>query len=298
MSCAPSASGSPMPDSINSCGELMTPPHRMTSRSAWRDNALARFQIFDADRPATLEQDARRQRAHDDFEIGPGQRRTQIGDRGAAAPPVADRHLRAAEALLLRAVVILGQPVPGRRTRRHIGVDQRVGIARQPHRQRPIAAAIGAGAALPAFLTAEIGKHMGVRPGVEPVRRPSLVVAAMAAHIDHGVDRRRAADHLAAGAFDAAAVHRRLGLGEIHPVVAAALQHPAPAERDMDPRVAVPAARLEHQHARVRVLAQPIGQGAAGRSGPDDDVGVCFGHSPDPRPTNRLSCGDRDPQVI
>ena len=34
MPWARSSSGSPMPDSISSCGELMTPPHRITSRSA------------------------------------------------------------------------------------------------------------------------------------------------------------------------------------------------------------------------------------------------------------------------
>ena len=34
MPVRPQFSGSPIPDSISNCGELMTPPARMTSRSA------------------------------------------------------------------------------------------------------------------------------------------------------------------------------------------------------------------------------------------------------------------------
>jgi hypothetical protein len=52
------------------------------------------------------------------------------------------------------------------------------------------------------------------------------------------------------------------------------VQHAGPGERDMDPRIAVPVARLQEQHASVFILAQAIGQGAAGRTGADDDVGV------------------------
>ena len=42
MPCARSASGSPMPDSISTCGELMTPPASSTSRSARSDRGCRR----------------------------------------------------------------------------------------------------------------------------------------------------------------------------------------------------------------------------------------------------------------
>jgi hypothetical protein len=96
----------------------------------------------------------------------------------------------------------------------------------------------------------------------------------MAADIDHRIDRGGTADDLAAGALERAPAGRRLGLGEIHPIVHPPLQQPWPAERDVDPRIAVPATRLKQQHARVLVLAQPIRQSAAGRAGSDDDVSV------------------------
>ena len=71
-------------------------------------------------------------------------------------------------------------------------------------------------------------------------------------------------------------VRRPLGLREISPIVLALLQHAGPGERDMDPWIAVPPSRFEQQHARVFVLAQPVGQSAAGRSGTDDDVREFF----------------------
>src|SRR5205823_14405262 len=52
--------------------------------------------------------------------------------------------------------------------------------------------------------------------------RPLLVVERVAALEDHAVDRARAAEHLAARVVDAAAVHVRLGLGLVLPVVEAA----------------------------------------------------------------------------
>src|SRR4029077_19850524 len=114
--------------------------------------------------------------------------------------------------------------------------------------QGPVAAAIVAGAALPGFLAAEIGQDIGVGPAGEPRGGPAVVVALVAADIGHRVDRRRTADDLAAGAFDAATIGIGLGLGEIHPVVQAFFEDAAPAERDLDPRVAVPPAGFEQQH--------------------------------------------------
>src|SRR5262249_33651929 len=95
--------------------------------------------------------------------------------------------------------------------------------------------------------------------------------------IGHGVDRRRAADHLAARAFEPAAVHGRLRLGEVHPVVLAVVEEVGPADRDRDQRVAVPPAGLEQKDARVSVFGEPRGEHAAGGAGADDDEVVSGG---------------------
>jgi hypothetical protein len=140
------------------------------------------------------------------------------------------------------------------------GFDDRVGVTRRADAERPLIAtkggiaAIIAGAALPRFLPAEVRQDIGIRPAGEPGGGPAVVIAGVAADIGHRVDRRAAADDLAAGAFDAPAVNVRLGLGEVHPVVQPPLEDAAPAERDLDPRVAVPPAGFQQQHPNVGVL--------------------------------------------
>ena len=124
----------------------------------------------------------------------------------------------------------------------------------------------------------EIGQHVGIGPAARALLRPAVVVAAIAAGIGHHVDRRRAAQHLAAHRLDLAAVHVRLGLGAIAPVEHVVFVHLAHAERDMDERIEVAPARFDQQHARRAVLAQPVGQHAAGRAGADDDVVVACLH--------------------
>src|ERR1700746_2844612 len=93
---------------------------------------------------------------------------------------------------------------------------------------------------------------MRIGKGVEPRRRPALVVAAVPADIGHRIDRGRAADHLAARALDAAPIHRRLGLGEISPIVLALLQHAGPGERDVGSRGGVPAPRPPASNSSTR----------------------------------------------
>jgi hypothetical protein len=230
--------------------------------------------MLDPDRAARVEHDAVDARAGLDGEVGAAQRRPQIGLGGAAAPAVADRLLHPPKPFLLGAVVVGRLRHLQRRAGREAGLDQRVRKGRGPHGERPVAAAIVAGAGLPCFLPAEIGQHLGMGPALAPRRGPPVVIAPVAANIGHRVDRRRAADHLAAGALDAPPVESRLRLGEVHPVVQPLFEDAAPADRDLDPRVAVPAAGLQQQHPGLGILGQPPRQGAAGGAGADDDVVV------------------------
>ena len=205
--------------------------------------------IFDAGGAAAVENDLGRQRLDLDREIRPWQRRPQIGIRGAATAAVLHGHLPGAEAFLLGAVIVGRRLVSGGAAGRGEGIDQRVVKTRRLRRQRTLAAAIETGAAFPGFLAAEIGQHAGIGPSAQSGRRPALVIAGMAAHIGHRIDRRRAADDAAARAFESAPAGRRFRFREIHPVVLAVEQQMRPAERNLDPRIAVPAARLEQQHA-------------------------------------------------
>src|SRR5262249_15273406 len=55
-------------------------------------------------------------------------------------------------------------------------------------------------------------------------------------------------------------------------IVAAAQDVTAPGQRNMQPRIPIPAAGLEHDHADVAILAQPVGQGTTGGARADDHV--------------------------
>src|SRR5262249_47603973 len=101
-----------------------------------------------------------------------------------------------------------------------------------------------------------------------------IVVAGVAADITHGVDRRRAAQRLAARHRCDAVVAVGLRLALEAPIDLLVAEQVGHADRNVDPPVFVLAAGLEQQHADVGVLGQPVGEHTAGRSCSDDDVVV------------------------
>ena len=117
-------------------------------------------------------------------------------------------------------------------------------------------------------------QHVVPAPAGEAELAPVVVVGGLAAHVDHGVDRRRAADHLAARIVQRAAVEAGHRFGLEHPVRARIADGEQIADRDVEPDPVVAAAGFEHQHAVVRIGRQPIRQHAAGRARADDDVVV------------------------
>jgi hypothetical protein len=98
----------------------------------------------------------------------------------------------------------------------------------------------------------------------------------MAARVGHHVDRGRAAQHLAAHRLDTAIVEIRFRLGVKAPIVQHVLVHLAHAERNRDERIDVAAAGFEQQYRGVGILAQPIGEHAAGRSRAHDHIIVAL----------------------
>ncbi len=248
------------------------------------DAGFAPRPVFDAHRPAAVEDDARDQRPDRDAEVRAIKRTVQVADRRTAAPAIAHRHLENAHALLLRAVVILGDRKTGALAGFEIRRSDRVIELRQARADRSVAAPKGIRPTHPGLLSPEQRQHVRVRPSVQPRSRPTVVVGPVAAHIGHGVDRRAAANNLAAGAFDLAPVEARLMLRIVVPVEPTLRHYTAPAQRQVDPRVAIPTTRLDQQDAYRRVLAQSAGQRTTGGTGADNDVVV--------RPT-----GGRDAQV-
>ncbi len=230
--------------------------------------------VLDADRARSVEQDPRRERVRLDHEVGPPHRRPQKRHGGAAAPAVLDGPLAEPEAFRLLAVVVLGErPV---RLARGVepAVEQRIAIAGADDGERAVAAPPGVLALLPALAALEVGEDLGVRPAAAAVLRPPVVVTVVAAHVGHDVDRRAAAEHLAAHRLDPAVVQSGLGLGVVAPVEHPMLPDLAEPDRDVDQGMQVAPARFEHQHADGRIGGETVGEDAARGAGADDDVVV------------------------
>ena len=107
-----------------------------------------------------------RPRAH--REVSPPQRRTQIDGRRAAAAAVADRPLRPAEAVLLGAVVVVGEGMARALAGGHIGLVERIDRLGPAHIERAAAAAQLGLAILPGLRALEIGQHVAERPAGSP----------------------------------------------------------------------------------------------------------------------------------
>ena len=121
-------------------------------------------------------------------------------------------------------------------------------------------------------MAAEVGKGVVPAPArIAGQLRPLVVVARLAAHVDHAVDAAAAAQRLAARVAQGAAVQARVGLGVVEPVGARVADAVQVAHGDVDPVVVVLAARLDQQHAVAAVGAQAVGEQGTGRAPADDD---------------------------
>ncbi len=90
-----------------------------------------------------------------------------------------------------------------------------------------------------------------------------IVVGGLTAHVDHGVDGGGAADHLAAGIVEAAAVEPRFRLGLEHPVRARIADGEEIADRDVEPNPVVHAPGFEQEHAHSGVGGKTVRQHGA-----------------------------------
>ena len=189
------------------------------------------------------------------------------------APSVALRALEAPHAVLARAVEVRGVVEARELARLEHGVDQRGHRAAVRHAEGPTDAVVLVLAALVVLGALEVGQHLVVAPARGPAGRPAVVVGAVAAEVDHRVDRARSADDLAAREVQAAAPEPRLRLAVEIPVDAGLEQH-REGRRHGDLRLGVLTAGLEQRDPDVGILAEPRRDHAACRSRADDHVVV------------------------
>ena len=180
--------------------------------------------MIDADCAGALAAHSLRQRAGAHGQVRPAPGRIQVRARRAPAASAPDRHVHRREPLLLVAVHVGGQRIAGLAPRLDEGLVKGIATGAGRDVQRSVAAPIVVAAARAGLGALEIGQDVRVVPARQPALRPAIVVAGVAAHVGHPVDRGRAAEHPAARAVDAPAVHVRFGLAPVTPVVALALE--------------------------------------------------------------------------
>ena len=244
-----------MPASSSSCGELIAPPHRMTS-SAWtRRSAATRAVVVDPGHAVAFEHETGHHRQGLHAEVGPRHHRVQVRAGGTEPATAVHVAVEGGEALLAVAVHVVGERMSGLLH----GLEERAeqGTLGRPalEHQRTAATAPRVGAGEAGLHALEVRKTVRVVPGAHAlVGRPALEVERVAALEDHPVDRAGTAEHLAAGVEDPAAGHVRLRLGLVLPVVEPVADRVRQRGGHVDERVdpEVGASGLEDEHGGVR----------------------------------------------
>src|SRR6185437_11065983 len=250
--------------------------HRLARRSD--DHAALRL-IFDAGDAGAVEQQAAHRGAGDEAQIGAAERRLQerLGGADAQAAALFDLEI---VATLVVALVEIGDFRDADLLRRVAhGVEDVPGDARPL--DPPFAArAMQRAPAGPVVLMAKKERQHAVpAPAVEAELTPAVVVARLAAHVDHAVDGGGAADDAAARIGEVAAIesgHRRGAEAPVRALVANGVEI---ADGNVQPYPIVAPAGLQQQHLVAGIGAQAVGHQAAGGPGADDDVIVSFRHA-------------------
>ena len=138
-------------------------------------------------------------------------------------------------------------------------------------RERAAGAVQIVGAALLVLGAAEIREHVVVRPAGIAELPPMVEILFLAADIDETVDRRRAAQHLAARPLHAPPAQRLERLGLVDPGDRRVEDVAVEPGGDVNPGIGVLAAGFEQQHLRAGIGGQAIGQDAPRRTRADDD---------------------------
>ena len=237
-----------MPDSCSSCGEATAPAARMTSRRARTVARTSSAQHLDTDTASALEAQPRRLGTRQHRKIRPPPCRLEKGLRGVPADAASLVHVEVTAAEVVAAIEVIGgrNPLfPGRLPER---VQHRPFDAWLLDAPLVAGAVEGVGAAVIVLMAHEVRQHVVPAPArvaaIAFAVAPAVVVLALAAHVDHAVDRGASAEHLAARIADRATVEPRLGFGRVAPVSARIADAVEIADRHADPQVVIVHRRL------------------------------------------------------
>ncbi len=234
----------------------------------------ARASIVHTGRRRALEAQRGRLRAGEHGQVAPLARGAQVGIGARTPRTVALGDLVQPHAELLVAIEVRIVGVAGFLCGGDEGSREGIVVAQVGDRQRAGIAVQRTGATTVALAVQEPRQHLLPAPAGGAAGCPAVVVVSHAAHVAHRIDRTRSPQHLAAWPPQAPAAERGLRLGLQVPVDAAVVDQPRQPGRHVDEGVGIARAGFQQQHPAGRVFAEPVGQHAAGRAGPNHDVVV------------------------
>ena len=200
--------------------------------------------------------------------------RLHVCPRGRPAFALALGHLVEAEAVLPLAVEV----GVGAQLERRGGLDEsmrcRVGGGLVGHEQWPARSVIIIAAALVGLGALEVGQHVVIAPTGAAFRGPVVVIPAVAADIDHRVDRRGTAEPAPARLVAGAPVQALLRYRFI--AIVRLFGDEGHEARRLDPDVVVAPARFEQAHPARSIHGETARDRAAGTATADDDVVETF----------------------
>src|SRR5262249_22885035 len=170
---------------------------------------------------------------------------------------------------------------------RYESLAQRMRFAHVGNRQRPAHPMQRILAARLVLGATKVGQHILEAPAGIAELAPMIEVRRLAADVEQAIDRARPAQHFPPRLDDLPVVELRLRLRGIEPIDLRIGEQLAVAERDMNPDVAVVAARLQQENAMATRGGQTIGENAAGAAGADDDIVEGFRMRLHRRPASR-----------
>ena len=231
------------------------------------ERALAAVCELDATAALAIHAQAHDVRIGDDGQVRALDDRTQKGLRGVPAHAALLVDHEESAAFVIAAIEIIGA--------RNAGLHHRLAVVLQNFPREPLrldpplpSGTVRRVRAVKIILAlAEHGQDGAPAPrGVSSDPRPFVVVARLAAQVEHRVDRRAAAKHFAARIKDRSSVQARVRLSSITPVGARVANAVEITDRNVDPDPVVARARLEQQHLDLRIGRKPVGEHAAGSS--------------------------------
>ena len=141
---------------------------------------------------------------------------------------------------------------------------ERAGTSQITNIDWPIDAAVGVFTkALVVFRFFEIGQHLLVGPALVAKYRPVVIVKRIAACVNHGIDRRAAAHHFAAGLKTFSAIEASLWHSLIAPTVDVQRSSGSKSEGGFDKHRIVWATCLKQAHRCVQIFRQSAGNTTA-----------------------------------